>query len=151
MELLEGETLRQRLSGAALNSRQVFGIAASVAEGLSAAHAKGIIYRDLKPENIFLTKGGVKILDFGLACSEPVFVSPEGFEASTVTAVRSGVLEGTIGYMSPEQLQGKPSQTASDLFALGCCLYEMISGRRPFTGMSPPMLLLQLSKERLRL
>ena len=138
MELLEGETLRQRLSGAALNWRQAFGIAASVAEGLSAAHAKGIIHRDLKPENIFLTSRRTREdprLWFG--AFRTASVSSEGPEASTVTAVRSGVLEGTIGYMSPEQLQGKPSQTASDLFALGCCLYEMISGRRPFTGMSP--------------
>jgi len=137
MELLEGETLRQRLSGAALNWRQAVEIAASVAEGLSAAHAKDIIHRDLKPENIFLTADGrVKILDFGLAHSGTAPVSSERPDASTVTALQGGVLEGTIGYMSPEQLQGKPSQTASDLFALGCCLYEMISGRRPFTGAS---------------
>jgi eukaryotic-like serine/threonine-protein kinase len=133
MELLAGETLRERLSRA-LTWREAVDITASIADGLAAAHAKGIIHRDLKPENVFLTEDGrVKILDFGLAQGEPVQLTL-ATEASTITAFQSKVVEGTIGYMSPEQLQGKAVQTTSDLFSLGCCLYEMIGGRRPFRG-----------------
>ncbi len=134
MELLEGETLRSRLTRAALPWREAVEIAAAVAEGLAAAHAKGIIHRDLKPENIFLTANGqVKILDFGIARVKRV-VSPEAESLiSTQTeTTRPGAVIGTISYMSPEQVRGEEADAPSDIFALGSVLYEMVSGERPF-------------------
>ncbi|MBI3421972.1 MAG: protein kinase [Acidobacteria bacterium] len=132
MELLEGETLRARLARAALPWRQAVEIAAAVADGLAAAHAKGIIHRDLKPENIFLTADGqIKILDFGIARVKHAVTT----ETETMTGTtRPGTILGTVGYMSPEQVKGEPAEAPSDLFALGCVLYEMVSGRRPFAG-----------------
>jgi Tol biopolymer transport system component/Ser/Thr protein kinase RdoA (MazF antagonist) len=132
MELLEGETLRSRLRRAPLAWREAVEIAAATADGLSAAHAKGIIHRDLKPENVFLTRDGqVKVLDFGIARVRPVSSS----SASTVTNTREpGTLMGTAGYMSPEQVRCERLQAASDVFSLGCVLYEMLTGRRAFDG-----------------
>lgn len=134
MELLEGETLRARLSREVLPWREAVRIAAAVADGLAAAHAKGIIHRDLKPENIFLTVDGqIKILDFGIARVKHVVTT----ETETLTdTTRPGTILGTVGYMSPEQVKGEPAEAPSDLFALGCVLYEMVSGRRPFAGES---------------
>ncbi len=127
-ELLEGETLRDRLARSALSWRKAVEIGAAVAEGLSAAHSKGIIHRDLKPGNLFLTSDGrVKILDFGLARYQPSVLSPG--EAPTESL--PGALLGTVGYMSPEQIRGLPAGTASD-FSLGCVLYEMATGTRAF-------------------
>ena len=123
-ELLEGETLRDRLHTGRLSVEEAVRIAHQIAEGLVAAHAKGIIHRDLKPENIFLTRGGpVKILDFGLARFS-------GRRRET----DQGVLLGTLGYMSPEQLRGEPADERSDLFSLGIVLYEMVCGRLPFAS-----------------
>jgi len=137
MELLDGETLRQRVAGGALPWREAAEIAASVADGLAAAHAKGVIHRDLKPENVFLTRdGSVKILDFGLAAQR----MPIGSVDRTLPAVaqtQAGVVLGTFGYMSPEQVLGAPVDGRSDIFALGCVLYEMLSGRRLFDGVTP--------------
>jgi TolB-like protein len=128
-ELLEGETLRAAISRSALPWRQAVRIAGALAEGLAAAHARGIVHRDLKPENIFLTADGqIKILDFGLARVE----SPVATEASTQTA--DGTVLGTVGYMSPEQVRGENADARSDIFALGCILYEMLAGRRAFQG-----------------
>jgi len=125
-ELLEGETLRQRMTGA-LPASKAIEIAAAVAEGLAAAHSKGVIHRDIKPENIFLTSDGrVKILDFGLARRE----SAGDPQAETVT--EPGTVMGTIGYMSPEQVRSEKAEATSDIFSLGCMIYEMISGQRPF-------------------
>jgi serine/threonine-protein kinase len=137
MELLDGETLRQRVTAGALPWREAVDITAAVAEGLSAAHAKGIIHRDLKPENLFLTRDGtVKILDFGLAAQLMPFGSAERtMPAMTPTA--AGVVLGTFGYMSPEQVMGRPVDGRSDIFALGCVLYEMLTARRLFEGMTP--------------
>ena len=130
-ELLEGETLRIHLGRGPLAWRQAADIAASIADGLSAAHHKGIIHRDLKPENIFLTGDGhVKILDFGLARWKPANPAHDGSMAPTET--QSGMVMGTVGYMSPEQVRGEAAEAANDLFSLGCVLYEMISGRRAF-------------------
>ncbi len=134
-ELLEGVTLRQRLAGAALPWREALEIAAAVAEGLAAAHAKGIVHRDVKPENLFLTGDGrVKILDFGLARVE----APVSAELETGPYVPCqtdpGTVVGTVGYMAPEQLRGLPVDARGDLFALGCVLYELLAGRRPFAG-----------------
>jgi eukaryotic-like serine/threonine-protein kinase len=133
MELLEGETLRQRLEHAALPWRKAVEIGVAVTEGLQAAHAKGIIHRDLKPENIFLTNDGqVKILDFGIARVKQMMATPAA--ASELT--KTGAVIGTVGYMSPEQLRGQEADAPSDIFSLGCVLYEMVARRRPFVGQS---------------
>ncbi|MBI1792372.1 MAG: protein kinase [Acidobacteria bacterium] len=130
-ELLEGETLRSRLERPALAWRKAVEIAVSVAEGLAAAHSKAIIHRDLKPENIFLTSDGrVKILDFGLARRIPA--ASGGDESSAPTETDARAVMGTAGYMSPEQVRGEPANAPSDIFSLGCVLYEMIAGRRTF-------------------
>jgi serine/threonine protein kinase len=142
-ELLEGETLRARLSGAPLPWRGAVEIAVTVAEALAAAHSRGVIHRDLKPENIFLTADGrVKVLDFGLARVKVDTPAPleesmaptAGIDRGDGLLTEAGSVLGTVGYMSPEQLRGEPSDAPSDIFALGCTLYEMLAGRRPFTG-----------------
>ena len=131
-ELLRGETLGQRLTRGALPWKPALEVAVSVAEGLAAAHAHGVVHRDLKPDNIFLTDDGrTKILDFGLARQS----TPGGDEDVTRPQnTEPGAILGTISYMSPEQLQGRPPDARADLFALGCVLHEMISGRRLFRG-----------------
>jgi TolB-like protein/Tfp pilus assembly protein PilF len=129
-ELLEGETLRKRLERGARPWRDVVAIGAAVADGLAAAHAKGVIHRDLKPDNIFLTSDGrVKILDFGLARVKPRSC---GEQSSAPTATEAGTVMGTVGYMSPEQVRGETADAPSDLFSLGCVLFEMLAARRPF-------------------
>ena len=140
MELLEGESLRARLENGRMPWREAVEIAASVAEGLAAAHVKGIIHRDLKPENLFLTKsGGVKILDFGLALHKmPMKI---GSADPTFLQTSPGVVLGTFGYMSPEQVLGQAVDGRSDVFALGCVLYEMLTGTRLFTGATPQELI----------
>ena len=131
-ELLEGETLRSRLKRGPLPWRAAVEIAAPLAEGLSVAHAKGIVHRDLKPENIFLTSSGLaKILDFGLARWRPARSSPD--DSSAPTETEPGMVMGTVGYMSPEQVRGKAAEAPSDIFSLGCVLYEMIAGQRAFS------------------
>ncbi len=138
-ELLEGETLRARLERERLPWRKSLEIGIAVAEGLSSAHKHGIVHRDLKPDNLFLTDDGhVKVLDFGLARMEPVTPLADGTAAPTTPAqTESGTVMGTVGYMSPEQIQGRLADARSDLFSLGCVLYEMLSGRRAFAGASP--------------
>jgi eukaryotic-like serine/threonine-protein kinase len=135
-ELLEGETLRTRLVHAAPSWAKAVEITIAIAEGLSAAHSRGIIHRDLKPENIFLTSDGrVKILDFGLARWKPPLPSSEdATSAPTAAGTEPGWTMGTIGYMSPEQIHGDRADVPSDLFALGCVLYEAATGRRAFAG-----------------
>jgi TolB-like protein/Flp pilus assembly protein TadD len=135
-ELLEGDSLRQRLSSETLPVRKAIEIGAAVAEGLAAAHGKGIVHRDLKPDNIFLTfDGQVKILDFGLARTAEV-LSPEGETAAPTTPAPTepGTVMGTVGYMAPEQVRGFSADARSDIFAFGCVLYEMVSGRRAFAA-----------------
>jgi eukaryotic-like serine/threonine-protein kinase len=137
MEFLTGETLRSRLNE--LSMRRSIEIATAIAEGLAAAHAKGVIHRDLKPENIFLLKDGrVKILDFGLARQTSV-VSPENVtEAPTKSQLTEmGSVMGTVPYMSPEQVNGESLDARSDIFSLGSILYEMLAGKKPFSGKSP--------------
>jgi hypothetical protein len=134
-ELLEGETLRQRLSGAALPTRKAIEYAGQITQGLAAAHQKGIVHRDLKPENLFVTHDGrVKILDFGLAKLQhaPPLPASQMTAAPTAIETGAGVVMGTVGYMSPEQVRGLPADHRSDIFSFGCVLYEMISGRRAF-------------------
>jgi TolB-like protein/Tfp pilus assembly protein PilF len=131
-ELLEGETLRCQLGRAALPWRKAVETGIALADGLAAAHSKGIIHRDLKPENIFLTSDGrVKILDFGLA----KWIAPSTSDpAEAPTLTQENVILGTAGYISPEQLRGKPADARSDIFSFGCVLYEMVAGRRAFSG-----------------
>jgi serine/threonine protein kinase/Flp pilus assembly protein TadD len=133
-ELLDGETLRARLASGPLGWRKAVDTCTAVAEGLDAAHGKGIIHRDLKPENIFLTADGrVKILDFGLASYHPVSAGDQ----TVATQTEVGLVMGTVGYMSPEQVRGQPVTASSDIFSLGCVLYELLTGRRAFTGSTP--------------
>ena len=148
-ELLEGETLRQRLTGSPLAQRRVIDYAQQLAHGLAAAHERGIIHRDLKPENIFITSDGrLKILDFGLA----KLIQEDGGEAQTDIPTRRvdtkpGVVMGTVGYMSPEQLRGRVVDQRSDIFSLGAVLYEMLSGRRAFHGESTADMMSAILKE----
>src|SRR5205814_3782515 len=132
-ELLEGETLRDRLRGATCSTRKAVEYAIQIAQGLAAAHEKGIVHRDLKPENIFITRDGrVKILDFGLA----KLASPTEGSNTEVTltspATLPGIVMGTVGYMSPEQVRGDATNPRSDIFSFGAALYEMLTGRRAF-------------------
>ena len=132
-ELLEGETLRAQLAGGPLAPVRAVEIAAQVARGLAAAHDKGVVHRDLKPDNVFLTRDGqVKILDFGLARMLEPPSAPELSAAPTLDRTAAGVVLGTSGYMSPEQVRGLPADPRSDLFALGILLYEMLAGQRAF-------------------
>ncbi len=133
-ELLEGETLRTALSGGKLPQRKAIDYALQIAHGLAAAHEKGIVHRDLKPENLFVTKDGrVKILDFGLAKLTLNEARPDATSLPTATgATEPGVVLGTLGYMSPEQVKGKPADARSDIFSFGAILYEMLSGQRAF-------------------
>ena len=141
-ELLEGETLREKMSGARLPVRKVVEYARQIAHGLAAAHQKGIVHRDLKPENLFVTGDGrVKILDFGLAKLTRPEESGPGANAAltampTQTGTGAGVVLGTAGYMSPEQVRGLPADQRSDIFSFGCILYEMLTGRRAFAAPS---------------
>ncbi len=135
-ELLEGETLRGALAGGKLSPRKAIDYALQIAHGLAAAHEKGIVHRDLKPENLFVTKDGrIKILDFGLA---KLTHQEEGTQATnmpTATAgTEPGVVLGTLGYMSPEQVKGRNADARSDIFSFGAILYEMLTGQRAFHG-----------------
>jgi TolB-like protein/Flp pilus assembly protein TadD len=132
-ELLDGETLRERLGHERISWRRAVDIATALADGLASAHGAGIVHRDLKPENIFLTRDGrVKILDFGLARIEPVPSTGERTLSLTPDSTLPGTVLGTVGYMAPEQVRGEPGDVRSDIFALGCVLYEMLTGQRAF-------------------
>ncbi|HEY4492654.1 MAG TPA: serine/threonine-protein kinase, partial [Acidobacteriota bacterium] len=135
-ELLEGETLRAQIARSPLPWKRALEIALSVAEGLAAAHSKGVIHRDLKPENIFLTSDGrVKILDFGLARYSPELPRQEITSSPTESFVtEAGMVMGTVPYMSPEQVRGEVVDERSDIFSFGCILYEMLNGQRAFPG-----------------
>src|SRR6266849_1348312 len=133
-EFLEGETLRERMLPGPLPVRKATEYAIQIARGLAAAHDKGIVHRDLKPENIFVTRDGrVKILDFGLAKLTPSgAANPDA--ATLASQTEAGVVMGTVGYMSPEQVKGLAADHRSDLFSFGAILYEMLSGKRAFHG-----------------
>ncbi|MFI5166474.1 MAG: protein kinase [Thermoanaerobaculales bacterium] len=136
MELLEGETLREAVAHGALPARKVVDLGVQIAKGLAAAHEKGIVHRDLKPENVFLTADShVKILDFGLAKVGGSVLANSGKTLTTPPegATGPGVVLGTVGYMSPEQVRGEAADPRSDIFSFGVVLYEMLSGQRAFS------------------
>jgi Tol biopolymer transport system component len=134
-ELLEGETLRQRLAGTAVSQRKAIDWALQIARGLAAAHEVGIVHRDLKPENLFVTKDGrIKILDFGLAKLVTTRSgSVESAAPTTPIITESGLILGTASYMSPEQVRGETADHRSDIFSFGSVLYEMLTGERAFS------------------
>jgi eukaryotic-like serine/threonine-protein kinase len=139
LEYLEGETLGARVRRGPLPTDQVLKYGAQMAEALDKAHRHGVVHRDLKPDNVMLTKSGIKLLDFGVA--KPVF-GAVGVASSVVATMThsplttEGTLVGTFQYMSPEQLEGQEADARSDIFGLGCVLYEMVTGHRAFEGKS---------------
>jgi len=139
-ELLEGETLRMAMARGPVPPRRALDVSREVAEGLAAAHEKGIVHRDVKPENVFLTKDGhAKVLDFGLARHDVSRRDPGDTRSPTLAAVSGkGVVLGTVAYMSPEQARGDSVDFRSDQFSLGTVLYEMLAGAKPFDAASVP-------------
>jgi serine/threonine protein kinase len=136
-ELLEGETLRSRMDADRIPLSKALELARQVASGLAAAHAKGITHRDIKPENLFVTTDGrAKILDFGLAKQSGAAKATPDEEKSTIlgSPTAAGIVMGTVGYMSPEQVRGDAADARSDIFSFGVVLYELLSGQRPFVG-----------------
>jgi serine/threonine protein kinase/Tol biopolymer transport system component len=132
-ELIDGETLRQRIPAQGIPTRKAIELAIQLANGLAAAHDQGIAHRDLKPENIIVTKDGrLKILDFGLAKLRRSYAQTETVDGVTAAETNVGVVLGTAGYMSPEQVRGEPADQLSDIFSFGSILYEMLSGQRAF-------------------
>jgi Tol biopolymer transport system component len=150
MELVEGETLAARLGRGALPLPEVYRLGAQIADALDRAHRAGVIHRDLKPANVMVTKAGAKLMDFGLARATGL-ATPGGSGASITGLTQSptiaspltaeGTLVGTFQYMSPEQLEGREADARSDIWALGCVLYEMATGRRAFEGRSQASLI----------
>ena len=149
-ELLEGETMRSRLRQGPFGVRKAAEHAARVAEGLAAAHEKGLVHRDVKPENLFLLNDGrVKILDFGLARQDPLLAGA-GDLSSSPTAARPtnpGAMIGTVGYLAPEQARGEVADHRADIFSLGAVLHEMLVGRRAFHGTSPAELISSILRD----
>jgi serine/threonine protein kinase/Tol biopolymer transport system component len=137
-ELLDGETLRERMAGSSLPQRKAIEYSLQIARGLAAAHEKGIVHRDLKPENIFITRDGrVKILDFGLAkLTEPAAGQSKTDIPTRRVDTDPGMVMGTVGYMSPEQVRGRAVDHRADIFSFGAILYEMLTGKRAFNGES---------------
>jgi serine/threonine protein kinase len=133
MELLDGETLRDKVGRGAMSAARACETAAAIAQGLAAAHAKGIIHRDLKPENVMVTRDGrVKILDFGIAKLRAADPDLDQRTATTPLRTAADTMLGTAGYMAPEQIRGQPTDGRADLFAVGAILFELLTGRRAF-------------------
>src|SRR5215510_1363950 len=148
-EFIDGQTLRERMKGGRLSTSAALDIAAQIAAALAAAHGAGIVHRDIKPENVMLQRDGiVKVLDFGLAklADRPAAVDSEG---STIEKVSTdqGTVMGTVGYMSPEQARGQEADHRADIFSFGVILYEMLSGRRAFSGDSAVEVMNAILKE----
>ncbi len=149
MELVEGETLAQRLAKGALPIAEVLRLGAQVADALDRAHRAGVVHRDLKPGNVMLTKSGAKLMDFGLARATGLAAPPGSATMATMThsptmaapLTAEGTILGTFQYMAPEQLEGVEADVRSDIWALGCVLYEMATGRRVFEGRSQATLI----------
>src|SRR5437870_10550237 len=143
MQYLEGETLETRLKKGPLPLDQVLQIAAQIAGALDKAHTAGIVHRDLKPGNIMLTKSGAKLLDFGLAKTSPVVANSALSMLPTTphNLTQQGTILGTFQYMAPEQLEGLDADARTDLFAFGAVLYEMVTGKKAFTGKTQVSLL----------
>jgi serine/threonine protein kinase/Tol biopolymer transport system component len=138
-ELLEGETLREQIRRSRIAPRRVLDYGVQIAHGLSAAHEKGIVHRDLKPENLFVTKDGrAKILDFGLAKLTQAQPGSEHSAPTMGSETEPGLVMGTVGYMSPEQVRGQPADHRADIFAFGAILYEMLTGKRAFHEPTSP-------------
>ena len=148
-ELLEGEVLRAQLNDGQLPTRKAVEYAQQIAAGLAAAHEKGIVHRDLKPENLFVTNDGrIKILDFGLAKLKPQQIGDTDSQAPTQKKITDpGTVMGTVGYMSPEQVRGQETDHRADIFSFGVILYEMLSGRRTFSGASAVEVMNAILKE----
>jgi Tol biopolymer transport system component len=150
MELLEGETLAHRLEKGPLPVAEVLAFGTQIADALDRAHRAGVVHRDLKPGNVMLTKSGAKLMDFGLARAAGVAGAP-GTLAESPTVSRpltaEGTIVGTFQYMAPEQLEGKEADARSDLWALGCVLYEMATGKRAFEGASQASLISAIMKD----
>ena len=148
MEHLEGETLAARIAKGSLTTAELLRCASQIADALDKAHRQGIVHRDLKPANVMLTKTGAKLLDFGLAKDEEIL---QGDPGSSPTMSRpltmQGSIVGTIQYMSPEQLEGKPADARSDIFSFGAMLYEMATGRKAFEAKSQASLIAAILKD----
>src|SRR5262245_42111543 len=145
-ELLEGESLRSRLLGGALPARRAIDFARQIAEGLAAAHERNIVHRDVKPDNLFITKDGrIKILDFGIA--KLTGRTGDALHTGLPTETEAGVVVGTAGYMSPEQVRGEAVDPRSDIFSFGAVLYEMLAGRPAFTRETAPETMTAILKE----
>jgi serine/threonine protein kinase len=148
MEYLEGETLAARIAKGSLTAAELLRYASQIADALDKAHRQGIVHRDLKPANVMLTKTGAKLLDFGLAKDEEIL---QGDPGSSPTMSRpltvQGTILGTMQYMAPEQLEGKPADACSDIFSFGAILYEMATGRKAFEAKSHASLIAAILKE----
>src|SRR5262249_32867643 len=146
MELLEGETLADRLTKSPLPLEQVLRYGTEISDALDKAHKQGVVHRDLKPQNIMLTKSGAKLLDFGLAkfqapASQQVLSSVSALATEGKNLTAEGSIIGTFQYMAPEQLEGREVDSRTDIFAFGVVLYEMITGKKAFTGKSQASLI----------
>ena len=137
MELLEGESLANRLRRGPLPTGQVLQLAIEIGDALDKAHRQGIVHRDLKPGNVEITSAGAKLLDFGLAKLQPVFANKRSHDSVTISTdnlTREGTIVGTLPYMAPEQLETGTIDARTDIFAFGAIMYEMLTGKRAFAG-----------------